>query len=93
MTKSKKYPLPAINTCSFVNFSDVHNNELSVTLWDKIIADAPFTWGDNNRSMITASYLLDYINDCIGDNKRRKGVARILSILEDLGETYVDLEN
>jgi hypothetical protein len=43
--------------------------------------------------MITASYLLDYINDCIGDNKRRKGVARILSILEDLGETYVDLEN
>jgi len=56
--------------------------------------DAPFSWGDNNRTLVTASRLLTHwinsrdiiapSNDCF---------EKLVEDLESLGETYIDLEN
>lgn len=82
------------HTCSFVKASDLFKG-LS-TLWD-ICADSnpPFTWGDNNRSLVTAVTILDHL-DLIGleAGKEEKQLETLRKRVEKIGlDTYVDLEN
>ncbi len=52
-----------VETCSFVNISDVFKNCTSA--WQEFCnyGNHPFTWGDNNRSLINKERLLEYIED------------------------------
>jgi hypothetical protein len=65
----------------------------SPEFWSVLSASAPFTWGDNNRSMVTASRLLEHVERCAFDCIPSEELDRLIARLEALGETYIDLEN
>ena len=72
--------------------------------WDEwfynaISENAPFSWGDNNRTLVTADRLARHCDrvglaDYLGNTKKgKKAVERFMKMLGDFGTTYVDLEN
>jgi hypothetical protein len=66
--------------------------------WCYISESAPFTWGDLNRALVTASDFRRHCDDCLLDAADEQDVPQgdiddFLQTLDDLGETYVDLEN
>ena len=91
-TKKKKLELPAIHTCEYVELTDVRGHDLD-DYWELVVEDAPFSWGDNNRSMVTASSLRYHLEDRLCDYQNKKAVKRVIAVLAALGETYVDLES
>jgi len=63
-----------------------------------ISEDAPFSWGDNNRTLITALRFHDHCADRLDEDIVEDGVNMVdidnfLRQLEELGQTYIDLEN
>jgi hypothetical protein len=81
-------------TCAFVAISDVvkfHNLMLQDLrrFWG-VLVDSPFSWGCNNRSMVTASSLADYLQIKLGNEPL---YVAVIESLRELGELYVDLEN
>ena len=64
-------------------------------LWEQLVDSNPnFTWGSNNRSMVTAETLLDHLEDCTNVNER--SVSELDKRCQDLPEglqCYIDLEN
>lgn len=66
--------------------------------WGCISENAPFSWGDNNRSLVTAcdfkqhceARLLDAV-DLYGACQEE--IDAFLERLAELGDTYIDLEN
>ena len=86
------YPL---QTCTFVSLSNLlHHHNLSsidqAEFWCLISDNAPFSWGDNNRTLVTASSLANHCQDRLDD---RPSYLNLLQSLRELGETYVDLES
>lgn len=66
--------------------------------WAKISQDAPFSWGDNNRSMVLACDFKNHCEDRLADAASEEDVPQadidqFLQLIESLGTTYVDLEN
>jgi hypothetical protein len=43
-----------VQTCKFVPVSSLVPDSWGLWFYDAITQDAPFSWGDNNRTMITA---------------------------------------
>ena len=83
------------HTCEFVLASQliparVDNFGWREEFWCAISDNAPFSWGDNDRTMVTASRVADHCQNRLDDSPRAK---RLLKKLWDLGETYIDLEN
>jgi hypothetical protein len=83
-----------IQSCAFVSIPDVLSPHLTTQgerdqFWALISENAPFSWGDNNRSMVTASSLADHCQDRLDG----EGVDDLLQSMRDLGEIYVDLES
>jgi hypothetical protein len=64
-----------------------------------ISEDAPFSWGDNNRTLVTAERLHDHCADVLDivmeddPDVDAVDVDNFLRNLEKLGQTYIDLEN
>ena len=66
--------------------------------WDTFAQNAPFSWGDNNRTLVTASRFKEHaaarlapvVED--GDLTQQE-LEEFLTRLDKLGELYVDLEN
>ena len=83
-----------IHTCQFVTSSDLFKGLFS--LWEDFAeSDPPFSWGDNNRSLITAESIIDHLsNSSAADEHWWLGrlIARVNKLPEG-GQTYVDLEN
>lgn len=66
--------------------------------WVLISDNAPFSWGDNNRTLVTASDFARHCEDRLLDAEDDHEVpqARIDEFLKSLwalGEAYIDLEN
>lgn len=66
--------------------------------WALISDNAPFSWGDNDRTLVTASDFARHCEDRLLDAADDHEVpqARIDAFLESLrslGEIYIDLEN
>ena len=63
--------------------------------YDMISQDAPFSWGDNNRTLITASRLADHAEAGFAnqDNIEETEIEKWLTEVRKLGNTYIDLEN
>ena len=85
-----------IQACAFVSISDVLSPHLTTQgerdqFWALISENAPFSWGDNNRSMVTASSLANHIQD--RQDIAMRGYGYLMRSLLDLGELYVDLES
>lgn len=83
-----------LQAAAFVSISEVLSRHLSTVdraeFWCLISDNAPFSWGDNNRTLVTASSLANHCQDRLDD---RPSYLNLLQSLRELGETYVDLES
>jgi len=83
-----------IKTCQFIEASEVfHGFGLA---WDVFInSDPDCTWGDNNRSMVTADVIIDAMeNSDTNVGNEQQQVEQVVQILKSLPQdTYIDLEN
>lgn len=77
-----------IQTCSFVPVSEVFNGSRKTAKFFSA-GEYDFTWGANNRSLITKERLLEAI-ESLEDVDTTKVVERIKSLPDDV---YIDLEN
>ena len=82
--------MPTLHTCEFVLGTDVVPREWGKWFWERISENAPFSWGDNNRSMVTASDFARHCEEQLDDSVK---VKHWLKKVRALGETYIDLEN
>jgi len=82
---------PKIHTCKFVLLSTlIPANWAAQGFYEKISDNAPFSWGDNNRSMVDAQAFADHCQDRLDDSAK---VREWLKKIRNLGQTYIDLEN
>lgn len=79
-----------VQTCEFISASDLVPRSWDCWFWGLISEDAPFSWGDNNRSMVTASDFADHCEERLDDSPK---VKRFLKKVRSLGEMYIDLES
>ena len=81
---------PKLETCKFVRASVVFEGlaEAWAALSQK--DNLPFSWGDNNRSLVDADTIVTELEQV--DNPGVQ-VKKALARLRKLGQTYVDLEN
>ena len=61
-----------------------------IDIWEAIWTDAPFSFGDNNVSLITAEYFAQHLEERLDDSRRSKGLVKRIRAL---GQTYLDLES
>ena len=85
-------------TCEFVEVTSLVPEGWATWFWCLISESAPFTWGDLNRALVTASDFRRHCEDCLLDTADEQGIPQedidaFLRVLDELGETYVDLEN
>jgi len=80
-------PVP-VQTCEFVLGTDLFRD--FVVVWEQIAESDPgFTWGTNNRSMVTVECILDHM-----DNAGIEYPDAFRELCEKVGlQMYVDLEN
>ena len=84
-----------INACCFVELSVILRNHFTTsgevsTFWELVADDAPFSWGNNDHSLVTASSLADH---CQGRLDDAPGAAAFVETLLDLDDLYIDLES
>jgi hypothetical protein len=83
-----------IKTCRYVEATEIFKG--FGLAWDVFInSDPACTWGDNNRSMVTADVIINALEESdlnVGPEANQvKQVVKILDSLEP--DVYVDLEN
>jgi hypothetical protein len=65
-------------------------------LWDRFCQSEPaFSWGDNNRSLVTAESILDHCDNHpeLCGSKPVESLRQRVHSLPEKGQTNVDLEN
>lgn len=92
-------PRPGVEVCEFVPVSEVVPEEWREWFWAELSEDAPFSWGDNNRSLVTASDFKQHCRKTFGaidvsdHGVSQEVVDHFLEVLDDLGTMYLDLES
>jgi hypothetical protein len=91
---------PRIEFCTFIPLSELlkrNSDGLDNEIIQELLClDSPFSWGDNNRTLITASRLLSHwqnMSETFTSQTSKKAYQDLLNDLEGLGEKYIDLEN
>lgn len=79
-----------VQACQFVSASDLVPKRWCSWFWGKISENAPFSWGDNNRSLVTASCFADHCQQRLDDSPASQ---KFLAKVRALGEMYIDLES
>ena len=83
-----------LETCKFVCGTAIIPEKWCDWFWGLFSGDCDFSWGDNNRTFITAARFLDRCKECgLEDEVPQKEVDKFMEMLKDLGQTYIDLEN
>jgi hypothetical protein len=85
-------------TVEFIEGSDIVPKGWRDWFWGQFSENAPFSWGDNNRTFITAqrfhNHAIDVLEMAVDDGAITKKEAKLfLDKLDKLGQTYIDLEN
>ena len=88
-------------TCEFIEATTLIPNNWTNWFWGLISESAPFSWGDNNRSLVCCCDFLEHvknmidIDDLIEDGCKitQEEYDEFCEKLESLGTTYIDLEN
>lgn len=83
-----------IQTCKFVSASEIFK-DLGLA-WDVFInSDPQCTWGDNNRSLVTADVIYDAIEQSdLNEGNEERQVNLVLEKLKEIPQdVYVDLES
>ena len=79
-----------LQACFFVSATDLVPRGWDKWFWELISDNAPFSWGDNNRSMVTARDFANHCQERLDDSLKCQ---RFLVMLRKLGELYIDLES
>lgn len=85
-----------VHATEFVRVSDVVPKHWGKQgFWEAISESADFTWGDANRTMITAEHFADHCERFEADEVGTTvGAYREwLNKIRNLGQMYIDLEN
>jgi hypothetical protein len=87
-----------IKKVAFIELTDIVPNDWASWFYQLVSEGAPFSFGDNNRTLVTASRFLDHwaanMDIPIEDGDITEDEANNFStMLESFGETYIDLEN
>jgi hypothetical protein len=90
-------PLPAVNTCRYVELSSLLDGLPDEDAVRAQICDLPFSWGNNNRTLITPAAMLIGIDELDAEDCEN-GMNELRSMLERLEEEhaddcYIDLEH
>jgi len=81
-------------TCEFIPAVSIVPRKWDKWFWTLFTEDADFSFGDNNRSLITAERFADHCRDLdLVENSSRKEVDKFMTMLTELDQTYIDLEN
>ena len=84
---------PEIQECRFVAATDLVPKKWTGWFWEGFSSNAPFSWGDNNRSMITVARFVTHAQETFGEDDI-KGFDKWVKETLMLGELlYVDLES
>ena len=82
--------------CEFIPATNLIPYWAKNWFWGEFSSSAPFSWGDNNRTLITASRFAGHAQEVLMDHYDSDlpmRAQRWINELRDLGETYIDLEN
>ena len=83
-----------VRTTEFVHVTDLVPKKWNSWFWELISENAPFTWGDNNRSMVTAECFADHCEQRLDDAPvSQSAIREWLKKIYKLGQMYIDLEN
>jgi len=91
---------PKFETCTFICVTDLVPKHWRPWFFEMLSSDAPFSWGDNNRTLITVERFIDHVQDCFDMRKgdeampSDRAVKRYIKGLCGLSAgIYIDLEN
>ena len=93
-----------IEACEYVPASELVPPEWCDWFWATVVDNAPFSWGDNNRTLVAFDDFLLHVDDRIdGDGAPPKGLKRkykrwrewMQGLCDEAnhGPVYIDLEN
>ena len=84
-----------LEQCSFLAGTAIVPGEWD-TFWSVISESAPFSWGDNNRTLVTLQDFLDHAEKCLtcDPDYKHEEIEEWVEYWRQLsGDIYVDLEN
>jgi len=92
---NKNQKIPGLKVCAFVEVSTLVPKTWKSWFWAAISNKAPFSWGDNDRSLVGASDFANHCEESLLDCREtsQSAVTRFLTKVRALGQTYIDLEN
>lgn len=94
---AKKFSLVSkVETCEFIPATLLVPDSWDSWFWERISEDAPFSWGDNNRTLVDMADFLDHCEDRLHDKPEADAwLKKMRSALKEFGKDgmYVDLEN
>jgi hypothetical protein len=87
-----------MNTVSYTNISDIIPLQWESWFWEEFSSNAPFSWGDNDITLITADRVLEHVKDVCSDVVddlaiKQDQVDNILAQFKALGEQYISIDN
>lgn len=85
-------------TCEFVPVSEVLPQTWRPWFMGAVLDSSPFSWGGNNRSLVTADLFADWVEQhydiVVGDHEVPAcAFASFMRKLRRMLQTYIDLEN
>ena len=94
---AKKFSLVSmVETCEFIPATLLVPRTWDAWFWERISEKAPFSWGDNNRSLVDMGDFLRHCEERLDDSpKVQAWLKKMRSALNEFGKDgmYVDLEN
>jgi hypothetical protein len=87
-----------LQSCVFVSATSLVPKQWESWFWALISEDAPFSWGDNNRTMVSADAFADHCearleNLNCDEHGRFPRYKPFLARVRALGNIYIDLES
>jgi hypothetical protein len=86
-----------IETCTFIPLTQLVPKKWNDWFYGEVSQDAPFSWGDNNRTLITASRLADHVQDKVlyhhRHTKENNAIRKWIVGVRALDSIFIDLEN
>lgn len=97
----KKLKIPKYETTKYVPLSEIVPDNWKSWFYDAISQDAPFSWGDNNRTLVDAISFGHHaqermdVEESFGKAGTIRGRKNFFSMLDQLekDQVYIDLES
>jgi len=88
-----------VETTQYIPITQIVPEKWGCWFYDMLSNNAPFSWGDNNRTLITAERLANHAEECLdielnedGDITQKE-VDEWIAEVRKLDPMYIDLEN